>query len=35
MDELSFKIVDESVPVTEQNTVDHLEDEPVNLNFEG
>ena len=35
MDELSFKIVDESVPVTEQNAVDHLEDEPVNLNFEG
>jgi len=35
MDELSFKTVDESVPVTEQNTVDHLEDEPVNLNFEG
>lgn len=35
MDELSFKTVDESVPVTEQNTVDDLEDEPVNLNFEG
>ncbi|MCL7873771.1 hypothetical protein [Bacillus altitudinis] len=31
MDELIFKTVDESVPVTEQNTVDNLEDEPVNL----
>lgn len=35
MDELSFKTVDESVPVTEQNAVDDLEDKPVNLNFEG
>ncbi|MFJ5965841.1 hypothetical protein [Bacillus sp. NPDC093026] len=35
MDELSFKTVDESVPVTEQNTVDDLEETPVNLNFEG
>lgn len=35
MDELSFEIVNESVPVTEQRTVEDLSDEPVNLNFEG
>jgi len=34
MDELSFEIVDESVPVTEQNPADNLPEEPINLNFE-
>lgn len=34
MDELTFEIVDESVPVTENNSNEELSSEPVNLNFE-
>ncbi|MDL4839253.1 helix-turn-helix transcriptional regulator [Aquibacillus rhizosphaerae] len=34
MDELSFEIVDESIPVTVQKTSEDLSDKPVNLNFE-
>ncbi|MGP4070337.1 hypothetical protein [Halobacillus sp. B29] len=34
MDDVSFEIVDESVPVTEQIPAEDLFDEPVNLNFE-
>lgn len=34
MDELDFEIVDDSVPVTEQNSTGDLSNEPVNLNFE-
>lgn len=34
MDKLDFEIVDDSVPVTEQNYTDDLNNEPVNLNFE-
>lgn len=34
IDELSFKIVDESVPITEKSLTKDLSDEPVNLNFE-
>lgn len=34
MDELHFEIVDETVPVTEQNLTEDLSDEPINLNFE-
>lgn len=34
MDELGFEIVDESVPVTEQNATEGLSNEPTNLNFE-
>ncbi|WP_343272046.1 hypothetical protein [Lentibacillus songyuanensis] len=35
MDELRFEMVDESVPVTQQDPAEGLSDEPVNLNFEG
>lgn len=34
VDELSFEIVDASIPVTEENPLLDLADEPVNLNFE-
>jgi AraC-like DNA-binding protein len=34
LDELCFEIVDERVPVTEQNPIEELPDEPINLNFE-
>lgn len=34
MDKLSFEMVDESVPVTEQSYTEGLSNEPVNLNFE-
>ncbi|RSL35241.1 AraC family transcriptional regulator [Salibacterium salarium] len=34
MDDLCFEIVDETVPVTEQNPTEDLSEEPINLNFE-
>lgn len=34
MDEVSFVMVDESVPVTEHNPLENLPEKPINLNFE-